>query len=310
MFRLCWLALGFAGLFCSAVAQSFGRPRGRDEPRGSPPLACDVMGEPFYSEAELPAVHQLDLRLPQADFDALVRGGADPDDPTSLAPGFSARTRLLGAEKVGALVFNDATYEGVAVQGFPRETHGGDYERRDMRWKKPSLRLTFQKADPFHAKHGVPFGFPASNHCNNMRRLVLRGEWNDHPLSAVPGGRQSGGGLMIRNKLQQDLIKKIGGATPREDFAELHVNGRYFGLYGLEEVRDDAEDALPRRLRRGWEGDISLLRRRPLGRSSWSAWAGTQKPRASTPQGRPPTRRHGGRRAARTRTSTPRAGSG
>ena len=43
---------------------------------------------------------------------------------------------------------------------------------------------------------------------------------------------------MIRNKLTQDLLKKAGTPTPREAFAELSVNGEYFGFFGLEEHVD------------------------------------------------------------------------
>ena len=73
--------------------------------------------------------------------------------------------------------------------------HGGDPQRAQHR--KQSFRLKFSAADPFGAKHGVPFNFPQNNRCNNMKKLVLRAEWNDHPLANDPDG------LMIRNKLSQ-----------------------------------------------------------------------------------------------------------
>lgn len=55
-----------------------------------------------------------------------------------------------------------------------------------------------------------------------MSDRLLGSQWNDYPMSNQ--------GLMIRNKVTQDLIKKIGGQTPRVEFAVLNVNGAYFGF--------------------------------------------------------------------------------
>ena len=161
---------------------------------------------PFYRPEELPNLHQLNLVIPQATFDSLVSHSNDR----------SFR------EQVGSLEMNDVRYEGVEIM-----VHGGDPQRG--RHGKQSFRLKWSADDPFGAKHGVPFNFPQNNRCNNMKKLVLRAEWNDHPLANDPNG------LMIRNKISQDIIKKAGGQTPREDFCEFSVNGHYFGLYGLEE---------------------------------------------------------------------------
>ena len=68
--------------------------------------------------------------------------------------------------------------------------------------------------------------------------MVLRGEWNDAPLT------RGGKGLMIRNKITQDILKKAGAQTPREAFAVLNIcssegiDCEYFGFYGLEEHVD------------------------------------------------------------------------
>ena len=160
----------------------------------------------FYSEDELPAIHQLDLTMPQQTFDSLIQHSTDR----------SYR------EQVGTLSFNGVEYSDVEIM-----VHGGDPQRG--RHGKQSFRIKFSSDDPFGAKHGLPFNFPRSNRCNNMRKFVLRAEWNDHPIANDPNG------FMIRNKLSNDILKKAGAATPREDFAEFSVNGNYFGLFGLEE---------------------------------------------------------------------------
>ena len=161
--------------------------------------------------------------------------------------------RAFGA-KSGALTFNAAQYAGVELQ-----VHGGDPQRGATRNSKPSFRLKFAKADPFAAKHAVPFNFPKSNRCNNLRKLVLRGEWNDHPLA--------NNGIMIRNKLSQDILKHAGAQTPREDFAELSVNGNYFGLYGLEEyVGKEWFEC------NGWNPDASSLYKANAMGSAATSW--------------------------------------
>ena len=77
-----------------------GQGAGADEP------AC----APFWAAEELPAVHQLDLTVAQADFDAMSANQMD-------------RTRKV----TGALAFNDAAYEGVEVK-----VHGGQYQRHGV----------------------------------------------------------------------------------------------------------------------------------------------------------------------------------
>ena len=59
-----------------------------------------------------------------------------------------------------------------------------------------------------------------------QNKFVLRNEWGD-------------GKTMLRNKLTQDLFTHLGAAAPRVEYAELSVNGEYFGLYTLEERVDD-----------------------------------------------------------------------
>lgn len=169
-------------------------------------LHQDCAFAPFYQPEELPAIHQLDMTIPQEVFDSLIQHSTDR----------SYR------EQTGQLNFNGIQYENVEIM-----VHGGDPQRGQH--GKQSFRLKFSPDDPFGAKHGVPFSFPRDNHCNNLRKLVLRAEWNDHPLANDPNG------FMIRNKLTNDILKKAGASTPREDFAEFSVNGNYFGLFGLEE---------------------------------------------------------------------------
>ena len=156
----------------------------------------------FWEPDELPDVHQLNLVTAQSEFEAMCNDQMD-------------YSRVV----TGELTFNDAQYTGVELQ-----VHGGVYQRRGV--SKPSFRLKWSSDDPFGDKHGNPFSYPATG-CNNMKKMVLRGEWNDYPMSNQ--------GLMVRNKVTQDLIKKAGGQTPRVEFAVLNVNGAYFGFYALEE---------------------------------------------------------------------------
>ena len=144
--------------------------------------------------------------MPQSDFDALVAASTD---------------RNFGP-KTGSLTFNDASYSNVELL-----VHGGNPQRGSTQRSKPSFRLSFDKNDKFGDKHDVPFNFPKDDQCNNMKHFVLRGEWNDSPLT------RGGKGLMIRNKITQDILKKAGHPTPREAFAVLSVNGEYFGEHAL-----------------------------------------------------------------------------
>jgi len=118
------------------------------------------------------------------------------------------------------------------------EVHGGNPQRGRTQHSKPSFRLEFSKDDPFNKKHGVPWSYPKHDTCNNVHKMVLRGEWNDAPLT------RGGKGLMIRNKITQDILKKAGAQTPREAFAVLNIcsseglDCEYFGFYGLEEHVD------------------------------------------------------------------------
>ena len=170
----------------------------------SPPCASGT----FWQPDELPAVHQLNMIMSQPLFDGLCQHQMD-------------RSRVAS----GQLHFNDeAVYEGVEIK-----VHGGDYQRRGV--TKPSFRLKWSSDDPFSGKHGNPFSYPKTG-CNNMKKMTLRGEWNDYPMSNQ--------GIMIRNKVSQDLIKKMGGQTPRVEWAVLSVNGEYFGFYSLEEHVSEA----------------------------------------------------------------------
>ena len=189
-------ALAASASLAAARSRSAQRGEGECQPQSA---SCPYCA--FYQPDELPNIHQLDLTIPQATFDSLIQHSNDR----------SYR------EQVGTLRFNDVSFEGVEIL-----VHGGDPQRNQHR--KQSFRLKWSSDDPFGAKHDNPFAFPRNMDCNNMRKMVLRAEWNDHPLSNDPHG------LMIRNKLSQDMIKKAGGQTPREDFAEFYVNGEYFGL--------------------------------------------------------------------------------
>ena len=167
-----------------------------------------LLGEMLRDTAAAAAVHHahrrssVNLTFAQADFDAMAAHQMD-----------------RGRKVTGALTFNDVSYAGVEVK-----VHGGQHQRRGV--DKPSFRLKWSGDDRFGDKHGDPFSFPATG-CNNMEKMVLRGEWNDYPMANQ--------GLMIRNKLTQDLIKRAGGQTPRVEFAVVKVNGAYFGFYSLEE---------------------------------------------------------------------------
>ena len=112
--------------------------------------------------------------MPQSDFDALV----------------AASTNRNFGPKTGSLTFNDASYSNVELL-----VHGGNPQRGSTQRSKPSFRLSFHKDDKFGDKHDVPFNFPKDDQCNNMKHFVLRGEWNDSPLT------RGGKGLMIRNKI-------------------------------------------------------------------------------------------------------------
>ena len=41
--------------------------------------------------------------------------------------------------------------------------------------------LKWSGDDHFGDKHGNAFSFPAIG-CNNMKKMVLRSEWNDYPM--------------------------------------------------------------------------------------------------------------------------------
>jgi hypothetical protein len=161
----------------------------------------------FWEPDELPDVHQLNYVTNQQDFVNMCHNQMNYD-------------LIL----TGDLTFNDAQYSGVELQ-----VHGGVYQRRGV--TKPSFRLKWSSGDPFGDKHDNPFSYPATG-CNNMKKMNLRGEWNDYPMANQ--------GIMIRNKVTQDLIKKAGGQTPRVEFAVLNVNGEYFGFYSLEEHVSEA----------------------------------------------------------------------
>ena len=51
-------------------------------------------------------------------------------------------------------------------------------------WAKVNLTpfsLKWSGDDRFGDKHGNAFSFPATG-CNNMKKMVLRSEWNDYPM--------------------------------------------------------------------------------------------------------------------------------
>ena len=41
---------------------------------------------------------------------------------------------------------------------------------------------------------------------------------------------------MVRSKITQDLNIAAGGLAPRIEYARLSINGRFFGLYSIEEA--------------------------------------------------------------------------
>lgn len=134
-----------------------------------PPPPCRV----FWQPDELPAIHQLNFVVQQSTFDSMVSSSSDRSHPPTS----------------GSLTFNDASYDDVEF-----EVHGGNPQRGATTHSKPSFRINFSKQDPFNDKHHNPFNFPKNNQCNNMDKFVLRGEWNDSPIT------RGGKGLMIRNK--------------------------------------------------------------------------------------------------------------
>eukprot|EP01051_Picozoa_sp_SAG22_P019432 SAG22_NODE_3583_length_1632_cov_2.097195_3_plen_243_part_01 len=105
---------------------------------------------------------------------------------------------------------------------------------------KPSWSLKFGKHNSSYTEaaetgdlHAPLFRFPAAMQgCYSKtgggvtpKKLVLRGEWNDP--------------VFVRNKITQDLVKAMGGMAPRLEFARLSVNGKFFGLYSIEEHVDN-----------------------------------------------------------------------
>jgi hypothetical protein len=87
---------------------------------------------------------------------------------------------------------------------------------------KPSFRYKFDKHNPYNAVFDTLFRFPEDKQrCNDPRKFILNGNWNDV--------------AHIRSKITQDLVKASGGVAPRIEYARLSVNGRFFGLYSIEE---------------------------------------------------------------------------
>lgn len=98
--------------------------------------------------------------------------------------------------------------------------NGFQYEKIGVRFKgNSSYRGATTDKKPFRIKlneftKGQKIGGAASFNLNNL--------WNDPSF--------------IREKLYFDLAAKLGLRTPRSNFANLYINGKYWGLYGLGEV--------------------------------------------------------------------------
>ena len=149
-------------------------------------------------------------------------------------------------------------FDGEAFDGGNFKVHGGKYQRGQGHWDnepgrdgqidpenslhggncyrqrtppgptpegytcKPSFRLKFAKHAPYSGVFDTLFRYPADKQgCNNPRKFTLNGNWNDP--------------AHIRSKITQDLVIAAGGLAPRIEYARLSVNGRFFGMYSIEE---------------------------------------------------------------------------
>ncbi len=202
---------------------------------------CDHMA--FYAADELATVHDIDLRMPSCSTPYCKKG--DPGYTGSFNELVDNQGNRHFGELEAEIVVNGIPHAGGKVQvhgGTPQRgsktengvvTPGSDCSIGGLRQSNPSLpgckaglRLNFAKHSPLNTSRPV-WSFPrALQTCNNPDKFVLRNEYADYHL-------------MMRNKLTQDLISKTGMPALRVEFARLHVNGDYFGLYSLEEHVDD-----------------------------------------------------------------------
>ena len=197
----------------------------------------------FYTQAELPKVHQIDLVMPLEKWRAMVDNQANRDYgevPTTIV--FNNHSYTEGRVEIHG---GTPQRQGVPPMMGPMDcgvpsvnpiNTGNVAARNDVQgWCKPGFRVHFSKQDPFNAD--APWSFPAGDRCNDLDKFVLRNEWGDPKT-------------MLRNKLSQDLFTHMGAAAPRVEYAELSVNGEYFGFYTLEERVDDHFAKC-----RGWPSD-------------------------------------------------------
>ncbi len=125
------------------------------------------------------------------------------------------------------------------------ELHGG-YARTVP---KKSYRLAFPDEDPFN---GDLFGDGAQE---QHRRFVLQACWIDQTF--------------LRNKLTMDLIRELGGLSPRIGYVILEINGQWLGLYQLIERIDR-----PYLKRQKLDKDGNLYK----AESHWANWAAKEDP--------------------------------
>lgn len=104
-------------------------------------------------------------------------------------------------------------FDGEVFNSVKLELHGG-FARKVP---KKSYRLTLP--DGQYPKSQV---FEASN--ENHKRFILQASWIDPTF--------------MRNKLSFDLIRDLGGLSPRVSFANLSFNGKYHGFYTVIERVD------------------------------------------------------------------------
>ena len=216
-----------------ALAVLLSCPRGAE---GAEP--CDAV---FYTPEELPKVHQINLEMPLQTWRDMVDNQANRDYgevPTTIV--FNNRSYAKGRIEIHGGTPQRAGMPPMGIRpmdcGGPMVASspiniGTNFAARSaiqgQSWLtscKPGFRVHFSKQDPFD--ENAPWSFPAGDRCADFDKFVLRNEWGDAKT-------------MLRNKLAQDLFKQLGAPAPRIEYAELSVNGEYFGLYTLEERVDD-----------------------------------------------------------------------
>ena len=189
--------------------------------------------EPFYSEGELPMVHEIDLQVGKEAFSAMVGRMWDRNQPE-----LPMNISFNGALQVDAKVqlHGGPFQRGKKPGADAGSCHGGGTGEQPVGWNrdgaddglpkcKPGFRLNFNKRSKLRNSPRL-WGHPAGlADCTPPDKVVLRSEWND-------------GAMMVRNKLSTDLYQKMGSPVVRVEYARVSVDGTYWGLFTLEEHLD------------------------------------------------------------------------